>query len=103
MDFNQADLKAVALRVLAHFKTQAEVARVLGYSDRRNVTNWVKGVQPFPPMHCTTIHRATKGEIARWDLRPFDWWLIWPELVGADGAPECPTEAVTAEQEVANG
>ena len=26
----------------------------------------------------------------RWELFPSDWWLIWPELIGADGAPEVP-------------
>jgi hypothetical protein len=29
----------------------------------------------------------------RWDLRPDDWHRIWPELVGADGAPQVPAEA----------
>jgi hypothetical protein len=24
----------------------------------------------------------------RWDLRPHDWHLIWPELVDMTGAPE---------------
>ena len=27
------------------------------------------------------------------DLRPDDWHLIWPELVGTDGAPEVEDEA----------
>jgi hypothetical protein len=29
----------------------------------------------------------------RWDLRPDDWHRIWPELIGADGAPQVPAEA----------
>ncbi len=28
----------------------------------------------------------------RWDLRPNDWHLIWPELIGTDGAPKIPTQ-----------
>lgn len=39
------------------------------------------------------IERATKGAVRRWDLRPDDWWLIWPELIGADGAPALPLPA----------
>lgn len=38
------------------------------------------------------IEQATSGAVKRWDLRPDDWHLIWPELIGADGAPE-PAEA----------
>lgn len=33
----------------------------------------------------------TKSKIKRWDLRPNDWFLIWPELVGKKGAPKIPT------------
>jgi hypothetical protein len=29
----------------------------------------------------------------RWDLRPHDWHLVWPELVGIEGAPQLPQEA----------
>ena len=34
------------------------------------------------------IALQTKREVAEWDLRPADWHLIWPELVGAEGAPQ---------------
>jgi hypothetical protein len=30
-------------------------------------------------------------EVAEWDSRPGDWHLIWPELVGTEGAPPVPT------------
>jgi hypothetical protein len=30
--------------------------------------------------------------VARWDLRPDDWHRIWPELIGAEGAPPLPVE-----------
>ena len=36
---------------------------------------------------CTAIEQATAGAVRRWDLRPDDWHLIWPELIGAKGAP----------------
>jgi DNA-binding transcriptional regulator YdaS (Cro superfamily) len=31
-----------------------------------------------------------KGGPRRWDLRPDDWHRIWPELIGAEGAPAVP-------------
>lgn len=49
------------------------------------------------PELCVAIERVTDGAVRRWDLRPEDWPLIWPELVGADGAPAQPP----AEQEAA--
>lgn len=36
------------------------------------------------------IERATNGRLPRWCLRPDDWHLIWPELIGAPGAPPAP-------------
>tara|TARA_R100000365_G_C2744888_1_gene73632 strand:- start:43 stop:312 length:270 start_codon:yes stop_codon:yes gene_type:complete len=48
-----------------------------GYSNRR----------PGPEM-CVVIERESELAIRRWDLRPDDWYRIWPELIGAEGAPE---------------
>lgn len=67
------------------------------------VAGWLSGRRPVPVKYGALIEAFTFGDVARKDLWPATWHLIWPELVGADGAPECPTEAVTAEQEVANG
>ena len=30
------------------------------------------------------LEKATGGQVSRRDLRPDDWHLIWPELVGAE-------------------
>jgi DNA-binding transcriptional regulator YdaS (Cro superfamily) len=38
------------------------------------------------------IERATG--VPRWHLRPHDWHRIWPELIGTEGAPPVPAEAV---------
>jgi DNA-binding transcriptional regulator YdaS (Cro superfamily) len=52
---------------------------------------------PFSPAKCVEIERESGHELRRWDLRPGDWHLIWPELVTAPGAPAIPgSEAVTA-------
>jgi DNA-binding transcriptional regulator YdaS (Cro superfamily) len=56
-------------------------------------TQWATGVKSVPIDRCTAIERATNGAVRRWDLRPEDWHLIWPELIGADGAPAVPQEA----------
>jgi DNA-binding transcriptional regulator YdaS (Cro superfamily) len=42
----------------------------------------------FSPLVCARIERESDGELMRWHLRPKDWHLIWPELIGAPGAPE---------------
>lgn len=33
------------------------------------------------------IERASQSSVMRWELRPEDWHRIWPELIGAEGAP----------------
>lgn len=42
------------------------------------------------PKLAVLLERATGGAVRRWDLRPADWHLIWPELVGTEGAPAAP-------------
>jgi len=67
--------------------TQAELARRVGVTPSM-VNQWIKGVRPVPVDKCASIERATAGDVRRWDLRPDDWHLIWPELVGTEGSPE---------------
>lgn len=38
----------------------------------------------------------TGREVAEWELRPADWYLIWPELVSAEGAPPLVIGSATA-------
>lgn len=45
------------------------------------INQWANEKRPVPPERCVEIERATKGEVARPDLRPDDWSRIWPELV----------------------
>jgi DNA-binding transcriptional regulator YdaS (Cro superfamily) len=51
------------------------------------LSQWASGSRPIPMERCTDIERATGGAVMRWDLRPDDWNRMWPELIGADGAP----------------
>lgn len=49
----------------------------------------------FSPAECVRIERESNHELRRWDLRPNDWHLIWPELVGVRGSPSLPGTAVS--------
>jgi len=37
------------------------------------------GRKPDAP-YCVAIERATGGQVTRQELRPDDYWLIWPDL-----------------------
>jgi DNA-binding transcriptional regulator YdaS (Cro superfamily) len=50
------------------------------------------GREPGPEL-CVRIETATLKRVRRWDLRPTDWHLIWPELIGVEGAPGIPVAA----------
>jgi DNA-binding transcriptional regulator YdaS (Cro superfamily) len=47
-----------------------------------------KGV--ISPKRSVAIERLSGGKVMRWDCRPKDWHLTWPELIGTRGAPNIP-------------
>lgn len=52
------------------------------------VSNWrARGTKPGA-IYCVAIERATNGVVTRKDLRPDDWFLIWPEMDGAQAAAD---------------
>lgn len=61
------------------FGSQSALASLLGVSPP-TVNQWIKGIRPIPPEHCTTIERVTKCVVTRQELRPHDFWKIWPDL-----------------------
>ena len=61
-------------------------------STRGVLQNIMYGVRPCNPELAVAIERESAGQVRRWDLRPADWHRIWPELIGADGAPAIPAE-----------
>jgi DNA-binding transcriptional regulator YdaS (Cro superfamily) len=76
--------------------------KVFTPDDRRRLARLV-GVNPatlyqaltakgagFAPAECVRIERQSNLELRRWDLRPNDWDLIWPELIDTEGAPRLP-------------
>jgi DNA-binding transcriptional regulator YdaS (Cro superfamily) len=65
--------------------TALELAVKVGVSPAQ-LRQWVHGYAGrIPgPANCVAIERATGGKVTRKDLRPDDWFLIWPELDGAE-------------------
>lgn len=58
------------------------LADSIGFS-QSGVSNW-RARGSVPVEHCAAIEQATAGAVTRRDLRPNDWWRIWPELVTAE-------------------
>lgn len=54
----------------------------------RNCSN---GYRPCAPELAVSIERESARAVRRWDVRPEDWYRIWPELIGTEGAPAVPT------------
>lgn len=68
----------------------SKLAALMGRSPQV-VSNWrARGV---PLNECASLEAASGQVVRRWDMRPDDWHLIWPELIGADGAPAVPATA----------
>lgn len=82
LKFGAMDLDAY----LQEHETANSLAEKLGISPVL-VSQWRTGKRDVPIERCVAIERATGGEVNRWDLRPDDWHLIWPELIGSTGAP----------------
>lgn len=78
----KANLKVLELAGNSH----AEVARILGYDDRRNVWPWTRYLKPFPSYHCRTLENYFNGQVTRQQLRPHDWQKHWPDLAEAKAA-----------------
>lgn len=72
-----------------HAPSQAQIARALNVSNA-TVSEWRTGRRPIPIVQCHPLVRSFAGKVTLCDLRPTDWHLIWPELIGTEGAPEPP-------------
>lgn len=66
-------------KVVELMNTQAALARSLGVS-KPTVNQWVNARRPVPARFCVLIEHLTKGAVTRQDLRPQDYWRIWPDL-----------------------
>lgn len=52
------------------------------------VYHWKVGLKPIPLELCTLFETESNGLVMRWDIRPNDWYLIWPELKKRKDAPK---------------
>lgn len=59
--------------------TAAKLAAALGVSPSY-LSQMARGTAPISAERCVAIERETAGLVTRIDLKPKDWWLIWPEL-----------------------
>lgn len=59
--------------------SQLALAKAIGVAPAQ-VSQWFNGLRPVPAHYCLAIERATQGAVTRADLRPEDYWLIWPDL-----------------------
>jgi DNA-binding transcriptional regulator YdaS (Cro superfamily) len=69
------------------------LAELIGVN-QTTVSMWRSRGGRVPAEHCAAIHTATdaiaaaNGDpaliVTRRDLRPDDWWRIWPELIDAE-------------------
>jgi DNA-binding transcriptional regulator YdaS (Cro superfamily) len=44
------------------------------------VNQMVTGKRPVPIAVCVAIEKVTQGLVTRQELRPDDYWLMWPDL-----------------------
>lgn len=80
MDFKNY-LSELAMPDREAFATRCKTS----YGHLRNV---MYGYRQCDPELAVNVERESGATVRRWDLRPGDWHLIWPELVGVHGAPE---------------
>lgn len=59
--------------------TQEALAKRLGIRQCL-VSQWLRGKRPVASAKAVRIEQLFGGEVTRQDLRPDDWWEIWPEL-----------------------
>lgn len=76
--------------------TVALLRAAIGAKSDAQIRQWQHGygARLPSPENCTAIEQATERAVMRWDLRPDDWHRIWPELIGAPGAPATQAEEI---------
>jgi DNA-binding transcriptional regulator YdaS (Cro superfamily) len=80
--------QAVQAAVEFFDRSATRMAQAIGMGvKRQNVEYWLAAGK-VPVEFCAAVDRATGGVVRRWHLRPNDWFCIWPELVGTEGAPD---------------
>lgn len=63
--------------------SKAALAAAINVSAQR-LNNWIKRDQKVPAEFCADIERLFG--ISRRDLRPHDYWIVWPDLQQQEAA-----------------
>lgn len=60
----------------------AQLRMQIGAKSDVQIRQWQHGYagRKPGPGYCAAIERATRGQVTRQDLRPADFWRIWPDL-----------------------
>lgn len=56
------------------------------------------GRRAMKPKQAVRLELVSGGRIRRWHVRAADWHEVWPELIGAEGAPPVHASAAREEQ-----
>ena len=67
----------------------AELVKV----DEQYLYQCLSGRKDMKVHEAVRVERESGLRLRRWHLRRNDWWLNWPELIGAEGSPPVPAEA----------
>lgn len=78
-------------------KSGAMTAEVLaekaGVKNPDQIRQWAFYGRKPGAAYAMAIESATGKTVRRWDLRPTDWHLIWPELKKSKDAPAIPAQS----------
>jgi DNA-binding transcriptional regulator YdaS (Cro superfamily) len=66
-------------QAIKHLGGVSKLADAIGVGQSAISNLATRGGTPSPA-NCLSIERATDGAVTRQDLRPDDYWLIWPDL-----------------------
>lgn len=58
--------------------------------DAAHLYQLLTGRREMEPMKAVELEVRSGGRLRRWHLRARTWHLVWPELVGTEGAPALP-------------
>lgn len=76
-------------------EARRQMAAEIGCNERF-LWQCLTGRNAMQPLDAVQVEVQTRGKLRRWHVRPKDWHLIWPEIVGQEGAPPVPTEPARA-------
>lgn len=70
-------------------KDRIALAEKVGISEQY-LYQCLTGRKQMKPEEAVRVEIESERAVRRWHLRPDDWHRIWPELIGAEGAPPVP-------------